>query len=64
MEFPTLINWTSTFPFDALLGVNFYFYSNFNRTFCKQTVKILIRHNAVSDIGLHRLPMSHNSKEI
>ena len=44
MEFPTLINWTSPFPFYGLLSGIFYFYSNFNRTFCAQTVEALIRH--------------------
>ena len=36
MEFPTIINWTSLFPLVG--GVIFHFYSNFNRTFYKQTV--------------------------
>ena len=35
-----------------MLGGIFHFYSNFKRTFCKQTV-------AASDLGLHFLPMSH-----
>ena len=43
MEFPILINWTYPFPFKGLLGSIFYFYSIFNRTFCKQTVENLIR---------------------
>ena len=51
MEFPTLIDWASPFPFPLLsIGpvhfhwvVFFHFYSNFNRTFCKQTVETLIR---------------------
>ena len=40
LEFPSLINWTSPFPFKGLLGGIFYFYLNFNRTFCKQTVEL------------------------
>ena len=32
----------------------FHFYSNFNRTFCKQTVQILIRRN-VSQCPLHHV---------
>ena len=32
----------------------FQFHSTFKNSFCKQTVK-----NAVSDLVLHRLPMSH-----
>ena len=43
MEFPTLFKWTSSFPFEWLVGGNFLFYSNLNRTFRKQTVKTLIR---------------------
>ena len=31
-----MVNWNSPFPF-------FHIYSNFNRTFCKQTVETLIR---------------------
>ena len=37
MEFLTLINWTSPFPFKGLVGCILIFYSNFKRTFCKQT---------------------------
>ena len=44
MEVPIFINWTSPFPILGLLGGIFHFYSNFNRTFCKQTVETLIRH--------------------
>ena len=33
------------------------FYSNFERTFCKQAVETLIRQNAASDLGLHYLLM-------
>ena len=47
MEFPTLMNWTSPFPFFGLLGGIFHYYSNFNRMFriiCKQIVENLIRH--------------------
>ena len=43
MEFPTLIYWISQFPFLGLLGGIFLFYSNFNRTLCKQTVGTLVR---------------------
>ena len=41
--------------------VIFHFYSNFDRTFCKQTVYTQIRHRntAASDLGLHCLPMSY-----
>ena len=40
----TLISWASPFPFKGLLGGIFFpFYSNFNRTFCKQIVESLIR---------------------
>ena len=43
MEFPIIINWTSLFLFEVLLGcVIFHFYQNSNRTFCKQTVETLI----------------------
>ena len=40
MEFPGLDNWTNSFRFWGLLSSNFHFYFNFNRIFCKQTVKI------------------------
>ena len=43
MEFLTLISWTISFTFLGLLGGIFHFYSNFNSTFCKQTVETLIR---------------------
>ena len=39
MEVPSLIN----FRCKGSLGGTFHFYSNFDRTFCKQTVEILIR---------------------
>ena len=35
--------WTNPFPFQELLATIFHFYSNFDRTFCQQTVEILIR---------------------
>ena len=41
MEFPTVINRNSPFLF-VWVGI-FHFYSNFNRTFYKQTVETLIR---------------------
>ena len=61
MVFPILINLTSPFPFQGMLGGIFHFYSNFNRTFCKQTVgkPDQMPHFAVSDLVLHCLPMSH-----
>ena len=40
----------------GLFGGIFHFYSNFDRTFCKETVENLI---AASDPVLHCLPMSH-----
>ena len=43
MEFPTLINWTSLFQGLWVVGWYFLFYSNFNRTFSKQTVELQIR---------------------
>ena len=55
MEFPTVIDLTSPFPFKGLLGGILHVYSNFNRTFCKQTLETLIR----PDLGQHCLPMSH-----
>ena len=48
----------------GLLGGSFYFYYNFKRNFCKQTVENLIRRrvlNAASDLVLHCLPMSHKN---
>ena len=38
MELPTLINWTSLFLFQGLVGAIFHFYPNFDSIFCKQTV--------------------------
>ena len=43
MNFPILINLTIPFTFEGILGGNFKLYSNFDRTFCKQTVENLIR---------------------
>ena len=44
MEFPTTINRSSPFPNKGVLGVFLcvFFSLNFNRGFCKQTVKFLI----------------------
>ena len=39
-----------------VVGWSFSFYSNFNRTFCKQRSDATY---ATSDLGLHCLPMSH-----
>ena len=45
MEFPTTINWSRPFPILGVLsGIFIYLFPNFNRTFCKQTAKFLIRH--------------------
>ena len=43
MDLPTLISKTSPFPILGALGGIFHLLP-FNRTFCKQTVKIVIRH--------------------
>ena len=42
-------------------GWNFYFNSNLNRTFCKQTVlkPDQMPHSVAADLGLHCLSMSH-----
>ena len=45
-----------------MLGAIFLFYPNFDRIFCKHTVETdpdQTAHSAVSDLGLHCLPMSH-----
>ena len=39
-----------------VFGVIFHFYTNFNGTFCNQTVENLI---TASDLGLHCVPMYH-----
>ena len=44
MQFPTTMNWRSPFPILEVLGGILYFFSKFNIRFCKQTVKILIKH--------------------
>ena len=43
MEFPTLINLTSSFSCKWMLGGIFHFYLKVHRIFCKQTVETLIR---------------------
>ena len=43
MEFPTFIDWTNPFRIKRLLDSRFKFHSNFISSFCKQTVKNLIR---------------------
>ena len=47
MELTTLTNWVSLFLFKGLLGGSFHFYSHFNRIFCMQTVKTLIRRHVL-----------------
>ena len=44
MDLCTLISRNSSFPNFGVLMVFYIFFSNFNKTFCKLTVKILIRH--------------------
>ena len=63
MDFPISINSMGSFPILGLLGGIFPSHSNFNRTFCKQTVETLIRrpHYVASDLGLHCLLMSHKN---
>ena len=61
MNFPISISRTSLFQILGVLGGIFHFYSNLNRTFCKQTVVVSNQMpcSAASDLGLHCLPMSH-----
>ena len=63
MEFPTLINRTSPFPFEGLLVVFFFHFFQilYNRTFCKQTAKNLdqMPRFVASYPGLHCLHISH-----
>ena len=56
MKFPTVINWTGPFPFKGLLGGMFHFYqsSKVNSGDPDQTPQ-----NAVSDLGLRCLHVSH-----
>ena len=42
MKFTIIINWTSPFPLEGLLGCGFHFYLNSNRTFCNLRVETLI----------------------
>ena len=44
MDLPSLISGTSPYPILGVSGGIFHFFPNYNRTFFKQTVKILIRH--------------------
>ena len=61
MEFPTVINWISPFLFKGLFDGSFHFYSNFDRTFCNQTVETdQMLCSAASGLGIHCLPLSHN----
>ena len=53
MEFPTLINWTSSIPFQGLLRGVFNFYSNFNRD------PDQVPRSVASDPGLRCLHMPH-----
>ena len=62
MECPTLINWTSPFPFEGLLVLFFHFFQIlYNRTFCKQTEETLdqMPRFVASYLGLHCLHISH-----
>ena len=44
MEFPSIINWSSPFPFQGMMGGIFHFFpSNFDRKCSKQTVQTPIR---------------------
>ena len=43
MDFPISIGSASLFQILEVLGGIFHFYSNSNRTFCKQTLETLIR---------------------
>ena len=44
MDLPTLTSRMSPFPIKGMLGGTFHFFPNFDKPFCKQIVKILIRH--------------------
>ena len=57
IDLPTSISGTSPFPILGVFAGIFHFYLNFDRTFCKQTVKTLIRQGV---LDLHCLPMSLN----
>ena len=56
MEFPILINWTSPFSFEGLLGGIFHFCNNLQASSGDpdQTQRC-----AASGLGLHYLPISH-----
>ena len=58
MEFPTLFNGTSPFPFYFVsdVGRHFSFLFNSNRFFCKLY--------AAFDLGVHCLPMYHKKDAI
>ena len=43
MDFPTIINWTNLFRILGFWGSMYQFPSNYESTFCKQTVETLIR---------------------
>ena len=62
MEFPTVINGTSPFPFYGFLGGSFHFYINFDKTFYKQEKSGDLdrtSRSVASLLDLHCLPMSH-----
>ena len=48
IDFHTRIKLAIPFPFFGLLGGIFHFHSNFDRTFCRQTVETLIRRHVLS----------------
>ena len=41
MEFSTLINWTSPFPFKGLLGVFSLYYSNFKKNILLELARLI-----------------------
>ena len=59
MKFPTFINWANPFPYEGLLCDIFLFYSNSNRTLCKQTVETLIRRRVLRHLIWVSQPFSY-----
>ena len=59
MEFPTVINWSSPFLFQGMLGGIFHFCSSFNKIMQANSGDFdQTPHSVASDLVLHYLPMS------
>ena len=51
MEFPSLIDWASPFPFKGMLRGIYHLHSHLSKTFCKQKVETLISRHILQSIN-------------